>query len=463
MSDNVPVFTVSEISGAIRQAVEGQFGHIRVRGEISQFKAAGSGHLYLRLKDDSSVLDAVCWRGTAQRLATRPEDGLEVIATGRLTTYPGRSSYQLVIEALEPAGEGALLKQLEERRKRLAAEGLFDASRKKPLPFLPEVIGIVTSPTGSVIRDILHRLEARFPRHVVIWPVPVQGEGAARQIAAAIDGFNAADGSAFPRPDLLIVARGGGSLEDLMAFNEEIVVRAAAASAIPLISGVGHETDTTLIDHAADLRAPTPTAAAEMSVPVRAELAARLAERGGRAAAAARRFSTERRARLEGLARGLTHPRRLLEQQGQRLDDCRERLDNAARGAIRAKRALLAECSARLRHPGQSLRESRTRLDGLAERLHDAAARLVEPRKQKLKASAALLESYSYHNVLGRGFALLRDSARKPIHAAADTRPGQEVEIEFRDGSRTAVMGGTGKPDKKPPRDGKTGRQGQLF
>src|SRR5690242_16560157 len=276
---NLPEYSVSEISQAVKRTLEGAFDRVRVRGEISGFKRAASGHLYFALKDQEAKLDAVCWRMSAGQLAVTPEDGLEVVAVGRVSSYPGRSSYQLLVESLELAGEGALLKLLEERRKKLAAEGLFDAARKRPIPFLPEVIGVITSPTGAVIRDILHRLEDRFPRRVLLWPVLVQGEGAKEQIAAAIRGFNAIlPGGPVPRPHLLIVARGGGSLEDLWAFNEEIVVRAAAASTIPLISAVGHETDTTLIDHASDRRAPTPTAAAEMAVPVRAELLAQLGE-----------------------------------------------------------------------------------------------------------------------------------------------------------------------------------------
>src|SRR5579864_8359132 len=272
---NLPEYTVSEISLAVKRSLEQGFAYVRVRGEISGFKRHSSGHCYLSLKDSDAALDAVIWRQTAQRLVVKPEDGIEVVCTGRITTYPGRSKYQLVIERMELAGVGALLKMLEDRRKRLAAEGLFDPSRKRPLPYLPEVIGVVTSPTGAVIRDILHRLADRFPRRVLLWPVAVQGEGAAEQVAAAIAGFNRLpDTGPVPRPDLLIVARGGGSLEDLMPFNEEIVVRAAAASAIPLISAVGHETDTTPIDFAADRRAPTPTAAAEMAVPVRNEIVA---------------------------------------------------------------------------------------------------------------------------------------------------------------------------------------------
>ncbi|MBM3521446.1 MAG: exodeoxyribonuclease VII large subunit, partial [Alphaproteobacteria bacterium] len=284
---NLPELTVSELSGAIKRTLEEGFERVRVRGELSGFKRHTSGHLYFALKDADALIDGVVWRGQAARLAIKPEDGLEVICTGRVTTYGARSKYQLIVDQMELAGEGALLKMIEERRKRLAAEGLFDEQRKKALPFLPDVIGVVTSPTGAVIRDILHRLADRFPRHVLVWPVAVQGEGAAQQVAEAIRGFNAlAPGGAVPRPDVLIVARGGGSLEDLMAFNEEIVVRAAAASAIPLISAVGHETDTTLLDFAASRRAPTPTAAAEMAVPVRSELVARLSRDGSSLVAA---------------------------------------------------------------------------------------------------------------------------------------------------------------------------------
>ncbi|MGA8550711.1 MAG: exodeoxyribonuclease VII large subunit, partial [Stellaceae bacterium] len=317
---NLTEYTVSELSLALRRSIEDGFGFVRVRGEVSGFKRHGSGHCYLALKDADAVLDAVCWRMTAMRLAVKPEDGMEVVCTGRLTTFPGRSKYQLVIDTIELAGVGALLKMLEERRRRLAAEGLFAAERKQKLPYLPAVIGVVTSPTGAVIRDILHRLADRFPRRVLIWPVAVQGEGAAAQVAAAIAGFNRLprDG-AVPRPDLIIVARGGGSLEDLMAFNEEIVVRAAASSLIPLISAVGHETDTTLIDHASDVRAPTPSAAAEIAVPVRLELIAGLAGNAARLSGGLARLLAERRLHLAGLARGLPSPHDLIGHAAQRL------------------------------------------------------------------------------------------------------------------------------------------------
>ncbi|HET6160967.1 MAG TPA: exodeoxyribonuclease VII large subunit, partial [Dongiaceae bacterium] len=336
VTHNLAELTVSELSAAIRRTLESGFDRVRVRGEISGFKRAASGHLYMQLKDDAACIKAVCWKGTAGRLGLAPEDGMEVVATGRITSYAERSEYQLVVERLELAGLGALLKMLEERKKKLAAEGLFDAARKRPIPLLPEVIGVVTSPTGAVIRDILHRLADRFPRHVLIWPVLVQGEGAAQQVANAIRGFNALPpsgpgGGKVPRPDVLIIARGGGSLEDLMAFNEEIVVRAAAASTIPLISAVGHETDTTLIDFASDRRAPTPTAAAEMAVPVRADLIAEVAQCGHRLARAASRQLAEHRLMVEGLGRGLPDPVRLIQEKSQQLDHWIERRDNAQR------------------------------------------------------------------------------------------------------------------------------------
>jgi exodeoxyribonuclease VII large subunit len=363
--DNLPEFTVSEISQAVKRTLESSFERVRVRGEISGFKRAASGHLYMTLKDEQAVLDAVCWRGIAGRLAVVPEDGLEVIAIGRITSYPGRSKYQIVIESLELAGEGALLKLLEDRRKKLAAEGLFAEERKKPLPYLPEVIGVVTSPTGAVIRDVMHRLADRFPRRVLLWPVLVQGEGAAGQIAAAIEGFNALPHTGpVPRPDLLIVARGGGSLEDLWAFNEEVVVRAAAASDIPLISAVGHETDTTLIDHAADRRAPTPSAAAEIAVPVRRELIAETGELSRRLLAGLGRRLDELRTLVEGLARGLPRPERILEEASQRLDDRGERLAAAAARALKDRRQKVAELAAALPHPRQQLRLLGERLSG---------------------------------------------------------------------------------------------------
>src|SRR5215210_6243667 len=343
--DNSPPLTVTELSGALKKSIESAFGQVRVRGEISGFKRHGSGHCYFTLKDENACIDAVIWRTSTGTLAFRPEDGAEVIATGKLTTYPGRSKYQIVVERMELAGEGALLALLEKRRKALAAEGLFDAARKRKLPFLPQVIGVVTSPTGVVIRDILHRLEDRCPTHVIVWPVPVQGEGASGKIASAIRGF--ADLS--PRPNLLIVARGGGSIEDLWAFNEEEVVRAAAESPIPLISAVGHETDTTLIDFASDLRAPTPTAAAELAVPVRSELFAQLSELGHRAQQCLARRADRSRERYELTVCRWPDPQALFAPKAQRLDEIGERLPRSLAARAGTARGDLNLIAGRLR------------------------------------------------------------------------------------------------------------------
>src|SRR5215813_8338135 len=348
--DNVVEWTVSELSAALRRTVEDAYGYVRVRGEISGFKGQHSScHAYFTLKDEGARLEAVIWKSSYGRMRVKPEEGLEVIVTGRLTTYPGRSSYQIVIDRLEPAGVGALMKLLEERRKKLAAEGLFDEARKQLLPFLPRVIGVVTSPTGAVIRDILHRLEDRFPRRVLVWPVRVQGEGSAEQVAAAIRGFNALpEGGRIPRPDVLIVARGGGSLEDLWSFNEEIVVRAAADSMIPLISAVGHETDVTLIDFAADKRAPTPTAAAEMAVPVRAELIMRVDGLERRALAGWLRNQEARRALVRSAARALPDADEVLALPRQRLDHAAAGLGRALRANAHVHRVSLSRIGGRL-------------------------------------------------------------------------------------------------------------------
>ena len=373
---NLPEFSVSELSAALKRTVEGAFPFVRVRGEISGLKNHSSGHVYFDLKDEKAVLNAVIWRATAQTLKVKPQAGLEVVCTGRISTYPGSSRYQIIVEQLELAGLGALMAMLEARKKKLAAEGLFAEGRKKPLPFLPEVIGVVTSPTGAVLRDILHRLGARFPRRVLLWPVAVQGERAAGEVAAAIRGFNALpDAGAIPRPDLLIVARGGGSIEDLMAFNEEIVVRAAAASAIPLISAVGHETDTTLIDHASDRRAPTPTAAAEMAVPVRLDLVAELGGKTARFTRGLSRLLDERRLHLAGLARGLPDPHDLIGAATQRLDDRAERLRLAIHGRLAGARAQLAAARLRPAALAADITRAKARLDDVAPRLVTAACR----------------------------------------------------------------------------------------
>ncbi len=469
---NRPALSVSELSQALKRVVEGEFDHVRVRGEISGFKRHTSGHLYFALKDESAVIDAVCWKGTAPRLSVKPEDGMEVIATGRLTTYAARSKYQIVVESIELAGAGALLKLLEDRRRKLAAEGLFDADRKKPIPYLPTVIGVITSPTGAVIRDILHRLADRFPRRVLIWPVAVQGEGAAEQVAHAIRGFNdIAPGGAVPRPDVLIVARGGGSLEDLWAFNEEAVVRAAAASAIPLISAVGHETDTTLIDFASDKRAPTPTAAAEMAVPVRAELMAQNFEFGRRMVSAMARHIEERRLQLRALAGELPDLRALLGHAQQRLDDWSERLGNGLIGLVRLRGQQLGRVAGGLRRGtlDQAIARGRERTAELSARLPGLARRHIADLHQRLATQSQLLDSYSYERVLDRGFALVRDAAGGPITGIKGAKPGADVAIRFRDGEAAARILGDAEPGgvkPAPKRGGKRGRdddQGTLL
>lgn len=504
---NMPEYSVSELSQALKRTVEDSYSYVRVRGEVSGFKRAASGHLYMSLKDESANLDAVCWRGVAGRLAIKPEDGVEVIATGKLTTYPGRSKYQIVIDSMELAGEGALLKMLEDRRKALAAEGLFDEARKQLIPFLPDVIGVVTSPTGAVIRDILHRLNDRFPRHVLLAPVLVQGENAAAQVAAAIAGFNALDpAGAVPRPDVLIVARGGGSLEDLWAFNEEIVVRAAAASEIPLISAVGHETDTTLIDFASDRRAPTPTAAAEMAVPVRAELIATVMDAARRMVGGMSRLLEQRRLRIEGLARGLPDVTGLLGVQMQRLDVATERFTNAGAGIATQRGQAVALLAARLKSPAQIVDEAgrkveaegralqtamtqrldrqRDRYSGLAGRLSATplqrtvdtagdAARSLAPRleqgmrrrladgERRLAHLSELLESYSTEHVLARGYAIVRDADGTPVTAPKRLRSGDAVELQFANNQKAAaVIAGTRpKRTAKPVED----EQGELL
>ena len=475
---NIPEYSVSELSGSLRKTVEETYSFVRVRGEISGFKRHSSGHLYFALKDADSVLDAVCWRGQAMKLGIAPEDGMEVVATGRLTTYPGRSKYQMVVERMELAGQGALLKLLEDRKKRLMAEGLFAPERKRPIPFLPNVIGVVTSPTGAVIRDILHRLAERFPRHVLLWPVAVQGEGAAAQVAAAIRGFNAlVPGGAVPRPDVLIVARGGGSLEDLMAFNEEEVVRAAAESKIPLISAVGHETDTTLIDFASDLRAPTPTAAAEKAVPVRAELVAGLAEQGARLVGGMTRGMEERRRHLSQLFRALPHPRRVMEDCARRLDERAERLGKGLPALVDRRRIELERISTRLDHAVKTMRAAelagqergRLQLDQLGRRLVGAMPRLLGDRANHLDSSGKLLESFSYRKVLERGYAVIRDASGHPVVSVAAAKPGTALAVEFGDGTAQVVVQGgsvppaphsSPKPRKPTASDG---RQGSLL
>jgi exodeoxyribonuclease VII large subunit len=438
-TSNIPEWSVSEISAALKKRVEEDFSFVRIRGEVSQVKWHSSGHLYLTLKDENATLAAVCWKGLANRLKVKPEDGMEVVAEGRLTTYAMQSKYQLVIEQVSLAGVGALLKMLEERKKKLAAEGLFDSSRKKPLPYLPEVIGVITSPTGAVIRDILHRIAERFPRRVLLWPVAVQGEAAANQIASAIAGFNAIEpGGEVPRPDVLIVARGGGSLEDLMAFNEEVVVRAAAASRIPLISAVGHETDTTLIDFASDKRAPTPTAAAEMAVPVRLDLLAVTGEYGVRLAGMARRILEARHLLLEKAFGKLVHPRAMIESLMQRLDDRFEHLVLSLKNSVAKRRENLLRIAGglSLTPMRQNLRHGAQKNEQLAQRLKFAFARLLDKQTERGERLGQLLESYSYNGVLARGFVLVRDDEGRTVTRAKEVKAKQELSLTFADGTR---------------------------
>lgn len=428
---NAPALSVSEVSGAVKRVIEGEFAHVRVRGEVGRVTRAASGHLYFDLKDDRAVLGAVCWKGSASRLAHQPEEGLEVIVSGRLSTFPQTSKYQLVVDSIAPAGIGALMAMLEQRRKALAAEGLFDVARKRPLPYLPGVIGVVTSPTGAVIRDILHRLRDRFPSRVVIWPVAVQGNASASEVAAAVAGFNALTGAdPIPRPDLIIVARGGGSIEDLWGFNEEIVVRAVAAGTIPLISAVGHETDTTLIDHAADLRAPTPTAAAELAVPVRAELMARMADHDSRMLRASQTRIQTPRQRLRDLARALGRPQALTDGARQRLDLGGARLEPALRGLVRARRDALAARAlspALLRQQTAAARrrlEDTARLGALLQR-HMADARQRLALADRLGPAAIRRETEAQRLLAERGRRLEAALARVRMTGARQAAEGQ--------------------------------------
>jgi exodeoxyribonuclease VII large subunit len=520
---NLPELTVSELSASLKRTLEDAFGYVRVRGELGNVKYHGSGHVYVDLKDERACLAGVIFRLSAARLRVKLEAGLEVVVTGRITTYPGRSQYQIVIETLEPAGLGALMALLEERKRKLAAAGLFDEARKQLLPFLPSVIGVVTSPTGAVIRDILHRLADRFPRRVLLWPVKVQGEGAAEQVAAAIHGFNRLpEAGAIPRPHLLIVARGGGSLEDLWAFNEEIVARAAAASLIPLIAAVGHETDVTLIDFAADRRAPTPTAAAEMAVPVRAELIGQVDGLARRSVASWLRGLAARRKELRSAARALPTPEGLLLAKRQQFDAASDRLPRAlsanahihhsdflrvaarlnsaplrqqtgrcrdrlatlsARGAramevTRHRRrerfaGLAARLAVALRANVEAQRSQiargRERTQALAGRAQRAARTVILRNAARLDRAAGLLDALSYRGVLARGFALVRDTRRRPLRSASDVSPGLGLEIEFADG-RVAARAEGAPTTFAPPRvarprkrGGDDPGQGNLF
>lgn len=518
---NALEFSVSELSAALKRTVEDRFGFVRVRGEISNYRGPQpSGHAYFCLNDQSARIDAVIWKGVFGRLKTKPQEGLEVIATGKVTTFPGKSTYQIIVEALEPAGIGALMALLEERRRKLAAEGLFDEARKRSLPFLPARVGVVTSPAGAVIRDILHRIAERFPRHVIVWPVRVQGETAAAEIAAAIDGFNAMpEQGPMQRPDVIIVARGGGSLEDLWSFNEEIVVRAAARSQVPLIAAVGHETDWTLIDHAADLRAPTPTAAAEKAVPVRGELAAALADLARRQVGAAMRLLDRRRGDLRALLRALPQSDALFSFRRQQFDSLASRFESARGKAHDRKHLDLARLSHRLAQQSphaqiagkkqrfnaahqrlsrwgvvgygerrqnlahiaarlaiarmaraklerERMAAARHRLEALAGRLQHGFALRMTASRGRLEGVEKLRLSLGYEGVLARGFALVRDESGKPVRKAAEVVEGKRLDIEFADGHTSAIAQSRKEPvpAKRTTGGGRRKReQGSLF
>jgi exodeoxyribonuclease VII large subunit len=441
---NLIEYTVSEISGALKRSVEDQFGYVRIRAELSGVKRVSSGHCYFALKDENAVLDGVMWRGNVSRLSFVPEDGLEVVCSGKLTTYAARSKYQMVVDAMEPAGAGALMALLEERKKKLATEGLFDRSRKISIPFLPQQIGVVTSPTGAVIKDILHRLSDRFPSNVKVWPVLVQGEGAAEQIAHAIAGFNAMTES--EQPDVLIVARGGGSVEDLWAFNEEIVVRAVAASHIPLISAVGHETDTTLIDYASDLRAPTPTAAAEKAVPVKADLEFSIADLARRLSIYKIKMFEDRQQNLKALARALPSPKDILGIQSQKLDDLAERLPKALLGATRQKSIYLNRLVGGLGvgKLKQTVTFYQDRLKSSSERLHPAFKRMLDERRERTVISGRMLDNLSYHRVLDRGYAVVKDTNGKIVRDHKELEAGKKGQIFLSSGNVEFIVPGGG-------------------
>ncbi len=460
-ASNTPEFSVSEISGAVKRTLEGEFGRVRVRGEVGRVVVARTGHMYFDLKDARAVIASVSWKGQVARMGVKPEEGMEVIATGRLTTFAPQSKYQLQVESVEPAGAGALMAMLEKRKALLAADGLFAPERKKPLPALPRVIGVITSPQGAVIRDILHRLHDRFGVHVILWPVAVQGQTCALEVARAIAGFNALQASdALPRPDLLIVARGGGSIEDLWGFNEEVVVRAAAQSLIPLISAVGHETDTTLIDFAADRRAPTPSAAAEIAVPVQADLIATLAGLDARLVRAAGHMVAQRRQRLSDLARALPRAETLLAPALQRFDQWAERFPGSLRALITAKGQELRSASSGLR--ANTIRfqidKGRARLDERSARAERAISARLEHLETRLAALERLRQSLGYPATLKRGYAVVRDDAGQVLTEASSAARARLLEIEFSDTRVTAVPHKPSKPaktDSSPPQQGK--------
>ena len=466
---NARPYSVSELAFALKRTLEDAYGFVRLRGELSKVTFHSNGHVYLSIKDDKACIDGVVWKSSVRNLAVRPEQGMEVVVTGKVTTYPAGSRYQIVIETLEPAGVGALLAQLEKLKGRLQAEGLFEPARKRPLPTMPAVVGVITSPTGAVIRDILHRIRDRWPCRVVVWPVVVQGEQAAAQVCAAIEGFNRQDGSgAVPRPDVIIVARGGGSVEDLWPFNDEQLARTVAAGTIPLISAVGHETDTTLIDFVSDRRAPTPTAAAEIATPVLAELKALAADYQRRLARCSGRMLEQARAHLLGAARGLPRPADLLALASQRFDHASSRLGAGLERNVAAHRIELTRTSARL-SPGLLDRPRQLNARRLAEtsaRVEPAFRRGLERAAERLRNLEQLRQSLSPNRPLERGFARVWTSGEALAHRADALAAGDQVSLEFVDGRKAAVVEGeaaAARPAPKPKAAGPAAGQGDLF
>lgn len=489
-ASNAHEYTVSELAGTLKRTIEETFGYVRVRGELGRVTIAKSGHCYLDVKDDRAVINSIIWKGQMSRLAMRPEEGMEVICEGKLTTYPGRSNYQLVINKMELAGAGALMALFEKRKRALEAEGLFAPERKRELPFMPKTIGVVTSPTGAVIRDILHRISDRFPTHVLVWPVLVQGDKAAQQIAAAVTGFNHAEG--FPRPDVLIVARGGGSLEDLWCFNEEAVVRAVAQSTIPVIGAVGHETDWTLVDYASDYRAPTPTGAAEVAVPVRADYLETVSDYGLRMKRGLRRSVNERESRLKSArlprldavmaspqqrldlaAARLPRPAQLLAAKAQQLELARlPRLESLTTPFLTRlqhlqlppSKRILAPLSQRLTQASQrlqpaSIQRDNTRraqaLSALSARAQNGAARRIETQRQRLEKAGQLLEALSYQGILKRGFAVVAQADGTLVRSKAGLAAGDKVTLTFADGRKNAVIDGGRESASSSPQETK--------
>jgi exodeoxyribonuclease VII large subunit len=438
---NNPVYSVSEFSHVIKKLVETNFSYVRIRGEISRPSFPGSGHVYFTLKDTEGTIAAIIWKYTLPRLSIKPEEGMEVICTGKVTTFAGQSKYQIIVESMEVAGEGALLKMLEDRRKKLLKEGLFDQEFKKPIPYLPKIIGVITSPSGAVIRDILHRLSDRFPSHVYLWPVAVQGEGSAKQISNAIDKFNQfTDETTIKKPDLLIVARGGGSLEDLWSFNEEIVVRSVFKSSIPVISAVGHETDTTLIDFVSDLRAPTPSAAAEKAVPVRNELIARIDELNFRFKTSFNNKLNNNKDRLNSLIKLLGKPDQIFENKTQKLDFIYRDFENLFKDIFVEKKNIITQYAQRLMPPKVLISNLVSKQQLLETKFQNYLQNIINKKEVKLNSLDKLLEASSFNRVLDRGFSLVMNNEGKPIKLSSEAPKNANVKIKFSDKIRTAQL-----------------------